>query len=107
MSAAKETYDPGLRVLDGGNGDEQAATDLIIAGMDSLVEELYSREGGWVESYVHPDAILKEEASVNEKWVTSLARQMRDIKEADGGTGQAEAITLARIEGEPLLRIVD
>ena len=81
--------------------------ELVRSDVLQNVEIIGIREGGLVECFVPFDLIDNEEVPVKEEWATSLARQMGDIAEAEGGTGQHVPVTLGYIEGEPTLKIMD
>lgn len=71
------------------------------------IEIIGIREGGLVECFVPFDLVDNEEVPVKEEWAASLARQMGDIADTEGGTGQHVPVTLGYIEGEPTLKIMD
>jgi len=81
---------------------ELAQSDIL-----SEVEILGIREGGYVECFVPFEMIDNEEVPVKEEWAASLAQQMGDIAEKEGGTGQHMPVTLGFISGEPTLKIMD
>jgi hypothetical protein len=68
---------------------------------------LIEREGGLTECFVPAHLINHEEVPVKEEWAESLARQMRDRSEREGGSGQKTPIQLGWIAGESTFRIVD
>jgi len=75
--------------------------------IDGGAVDIHFIEGGMMDCLVPAELIDHEEVPVEEKWASSLAKQMKGIAEAKGGTGQQQAIGLALIEGESALRIVD
>ncbi len=65
------------------------------------------REGGIVDCWVPTELIDHEEVPVKEEWARSLANEMNDIAESNGGTGQLSAVVMGLIEGEDKLKIMD
>ena len=89
--------------------NDRSATVIDLAHRTLLdrLDITNTREGGFIDCYVPAELIDYEEVPVKEEWAQSLATEMRQLVDEDGGTGQITPITLGYIEGEPTLKIID
>lgn len=90
--------------------EAQEAEIFRLRGDETILDQVEivgTREGGLIDCMVPTELIDHEEVPVKEEWAQSLAEQMRQIADEEGGTGQLMPITLGMIEGEDRLKIVD
>lgn len=87
-------------------GDARVQT-ILNSSLILNAEVTGTREGGIVDCWVPVDLIDREEVPVKKEWAESLAKEMREIAQEKGGTGQLSPVILGLIEGEDNLKIID